>query len=492
MADYKDWVPGHGSFSGFVSDEDNGGLVNWVPGTGSYSGFRQAPGQATAPGAPTNVTAVGGNASALVSWDAPADGGSPILYYTVTSDPATTPQQIDSGGAFEGLTNGVEYTFIVVATNAVGDGPASDPSNAVTPATVPGAPTGVTAVAGNASATVSWTPPVDDGGSAIVLYTVFSDPSVGSGVVMDSGDSFPGLTNGTAYTFTVVATNIVGGGPASDPSNSVTPSTVPAAPTIGTATAGDTTAVVTWTDNGTGGSAITSHNIISNPATTTQHFSSGGTFTGLTNGVAYTFTVQAVNANGASASSSASNSVTPTPALPANTRIRDTTMTNWVQTASTTVTQDFTAPDGSNGYTLTNVTTSGADYHTIFDNVAGGYSDPSGLSGNAKNYYIAAKKGTINFISLGFYNGGTAAGASFDLNTGATGVKTGTGITSTITALGGGWYLCKMTCSTNHTTPMFVGCGDTAQHALDAASYPVGSVNSFAGTVLVYHPAATA
>ncbi len=41
-----------------------------------------------------------------------------------------------------GLTNGTSYTFKVAATNVVGTGPQSGASNAVTPAAVPGAPTG--------------------------------------------------------------------------------------------------------------------------------------------------------------------------------------------------------------------------------------------------------------------------------------------------------------------------------------------------------------
>jgi invasion protein IalB len=79
-------------------------------------------------------------------------------------------------------------------------------------------------VAGHSSATVSFTAPAADGGSAINSYTVTSSP----GGVTASGIASPitvnGLTNGTTYTFTVTATNAHGTGPASAPSNSVTPS----------------------------------------------------------------------------------------------------------------------------------------------------------------------------------------------------------------------------------------------------------------------------
>ncbi len=140
-----------------------------------------ASGAATAPSAPTGVTATGGNASATVSWTAPSDGGSPITSYTVTpfiGTTAQTPTTVTGSppattANVTGLTNGTAYTFKVTATNAIGTGPASAASNSVTPAppTAPGAPTGVTAAAGNASATVSWTAP-SNGGSAITSYTV--------------------------------------------------------------------------------------------------------------------------------------------------------------------------------------------------------------------------------------------------------------------------------------------------------------------------------
>jgi Fibronectin type III domain/Glycine rich protein len=88
----------------------------------------------------------------------------------------------------------------------------------------PGAPTGVSAVPGNATATITFTPPVNNGGSAITTYTVTSSP----GNITASGGSSPitvtGLTNGTTYTFTVVATNVLGNSVSSSASNSVTPS----------------------------------------------------------------------------------------------------------------------------------------------------------------------------------------------------------------------------------------------------------------------------
>ena len=91
------------------------------------------------------------------------------------------------------------------------------------PTTVPGAPTGVNATAGNAQAWVTFSPPASNGGSAITFYTVTSNPGGITASGASSPITVPGLTNGAAYTFTVRATNAVGTGPVSGISNSVTP-----------------------------------------------------------------------------------------------------------------------------------------------------------------------------------------------------------------------------------------------------------------------------
>ena len=228
-------VPLSGAYAEMDGTQVSGSLV-MPPNTGQ---ILQAT-SASVPGAPTGVFAVGGNASATVSFSAPvSDGGSAITGYMVTAADATTPAnggQTKAGSAspvtVTGLTNGDAYTFTVTATNGVGTGPASAPSNSVTPsapASVPGAPTGVSAVGGNASATVSFSAPVSDGGSAITGYMVTAADATtpANGGQTKAGSASPvtvtGLTNGDAYTFTVTATNGVGTGPASAPSNSVTP-----------------------------------------------------------------------------------------------------------------------------------------------------------------------------------------------------------------------------------------------------------------------------
>ncbi len=89
--------------------------------------------------------------------------------------------------------------------------------------TVPDAPTIGTATPLNAAAIVSFTPPANTGGLPITSYIVTSNPGGLTGTGTGSPIRVGGLTNGVAYTFTVVAVNGVGSSAASAATAAVTP-----------------------------------------------------------------------------------------------------------------------------------------------------------------------------------------------------------------------------------------------------------------------------
>ncbi|MGA3147456.1 MAG: HD domain-containing phosphohydrolase, partial [Acidimicrobiales bacterium] len=261
----------------------------------------------TVPGAPSGVSATAGNADAVVTWTAPAsDGGSPVTGYTVVAGDSTTSA---NGGeacswttgpltcTVTGLTNGDTYSFTVWATNSVGVGPSSPASNPVTPLTVPWAPSGVSATAGDVSAMVTWTAPASDGGSPVTGYRITTYAGQVAEAVSTVGnvtsELVSGLTNGDTYSFTVTASNVVGLGATTDFSNTVTPATVPGAPLSVTATAGDADATVTWTAPvSDGGSPVTGYRITTYTGLVAQAVTTVGNVTtdvvsGLTNGDTY-------------------------------------------------------------------------------------------------------------------------------------------------------------------------------------------------------------
>ncbi len=235
-------------------------------GTGPASAASPAVTTPDVPGAPGNLVAAPGDQSASLSWSAPAStGGRPLTGYTVLVSPAApsaTFSVTGTGAVVSGLANGTAYAFQVLASNAVGDGPASAASLPVTPYTVPTAPGRPVAVAGDAAVMLTWTAPGSDGGSPVTGYTVTASPGGATRSATSTGITFTGLANGTSYTFTVTASNAAGAGPASPASAAVTPATMPGAPTGVAAVADVRSATVSWTAPGSdGGSAITGYTV---------------------------------------------------------------------------------------------------------------------------------------------------------------------------------------------------------------------------------------
>lgn len=268
---------------------------------------------AIVPGAPTIGSATAGDTQATVTFSAPVStGGAPILAggYTVTANSGgATGTGSSSPITVTGLTNGVAYTFTVTATNSAGTGAASAASNSIIPAS---------------PQTITFTNPGTKNFGTSPTLTASS--SAGGGYVVTFTSSTTGvctITSGGVLTFITTGTCTVNADQAGDlsflaapqvsQSFSVSP-VVPGAPTIGTAIAGDTQASVAFVAPvNIGGSAITGYTVTVNPADVVPVLgaSSPIVVTGLTNGVAYTFTVTADNVAGTGSASGASNSITP-------------------------------------------------------------------------------------------------------------------------------------------------------------------------------------
>jgi hypothetical protein len=270
----------------------------------------------SSPGAPTAVTAQNhADARSQVSWTAPvSDGGQVIGSYRVTAVDTTAPLRggqtclasVTSCQVIH-LTNGDTYHFVVAAINAVGTGPTSASSGNIVPSGPPAAPTNVVASSNlDRKSVVSWVAPANHG-AAITKYTVTSAPGGRTCVASVTHCTVLGLVNGTAYRFTVKATNVSGTGLASAASNVATPRTVPGAPTITKVVPGFATIALTWNaPTHTGGTPITGYNVYAGTVSghpsatplnrTPLHVRS---FTWHTRrGVTYYLTVRAINARG--------------------------------------------------------------------------------------------------------------------------------------------------------------------------------------------------
>lgn len=269
-------------------------------------------------------SAVAGDASATVTWGPAYERGSPVTGYDLLrgSIIVATTGPDDRHAALTGLINGDPYQFTVVAHSALGDSQPSNTSTMVYPrhvTYVPAAPTSVHATAHDGGAVVSWLAPVSDGGMPLYRYDITDAQTsqfLASTAPGATQKDVTSLVDGRSYNFLVTAVNANGSGPASEPSNAVTPAppaSVPAAPAGTVAKAGDGYADVSWAPAADGGAPVTGYSVVVTPggrrldlpAVTTTRVS------GLMDETAYTFTVAATNSVGSGLPSAPSGAVTP-------------------------------------------------------------------------------------------------------------------------------------------------------------------------------------
>jgi len=332
----------------------NGPTGLGTPGApGSLAAFNFNP--AVAPSPPTGLAVSSiSPTSVTLSWPAVSGATSYSLYSGATTSslqPKTT-NIVTNSITVSPLTTGTPYYFALTATNSLGTSAQSSPLGPITPAlSVPGAPSGLSAVPSNGSVSLSWTAP-NNGGSA-TGYTIKYATTPGGEATSSSSVSTAStsatvnsLVNGTTYYFQVLATNTKGSSALSN-EVSATPAGIPNAVStlVGTPGAnGSGKATLTWTAPASNGSALTGYavyygttpsptTLLSSPASTTTSLS----ISGLTSGTTYYFDIVAKNAIGSSALSNIV-SIVDGPGAPTNVKA----------TASvTSVNLTWTAPSGT-------------------------------------------------------------------------------------------------------------------------------------------------
>jgi len=268
---------------------------------------------------PTGLAAVPGDGQAALSWNAVSSGT--LAGYRVYQDGMPITVTSDTYYTATGLLNGQTYSFAVASVDIDNiESPKANLAN-VKPrdATIPAAPVGLTATAGNGQVKLEWTP---NGESDLERYVVYKNGTAYDAYVEPYDDeitddtkftlTIAGLANGTSYDFQVSAVDKSGNESPRSALASATPSDPPpTAPTGLTATPGDRQVSLTWDDNEEADFAkykVYRDGVLLDGSITTNVYVA----TGLTNDTAYSFSVTAVDTSG-NESAPAETSATPKP-----------------------------------------------------------------------------------------------------------------------------------------------------------------------------------
>ncbi|MFG3053820.1 fibronectin type III domain-containing protein [Kitasatospora sp. NPDC048239] len=276
------------------------------------------PKAATQPSGVGNLQVAPGNARATVTWTLPASDGGADLTGQILQVYRASDRSFVGSGSLSATATSASIGNLPVGTAFYVTLYAKNRSNYVGPIVTsadftpvagpqPAPPASVLASPGTGAATVTWTPPVQDGGSPVTGYTVrtydAASNAVGSPVTVGASArsaTISGLTNGSSYFFGISAANASGAGPAWYTAL-VTPAAAPGAPGGIVSHPANKAAFIEWAPPPTdGGSPITSYTATltgSDGSTVNKQVGSASAlFSGLDNGVSYTVSVKAANA----------------------------------------------------------------------------------------------------------------------------------------------------------------------------------------------------
>jgi uncharacterized protein (DUF1800 family)/fibronectin type 3 domain-containing protein len=364
-------------------------------GMSAYSGEDSAMPTGSSPNSPAGLDATAGIGEVKISWTKAADADHYTLYRSTTSpvnDGATAIATRITANTFTDtrVTNGTKYFYRAKAGNAWGTSTFSNEDSATpaAPVVVPAAPSGVSALGGDAAVLVSWR--AVPGALSYKVYRSTTsngqaEPAFAMGLTgLEYRDTK--VTNNTRYFYKVAAVNTAGQSPMSAEA-AATPEASLTAPTGLTATGGDRTVRLTW--NAVNGAA--KYNVYRGTAVIATVTSPAHTDTNLTNGTKYFYKVSAVNAANAAGPMSSEVSATPEASLAAPAGLT-------AAGGNARVTLAWTAVPGASKYNIYRGTAPNGQSPTPVGTVSETTFVNSGLTNGTKYYYKVAAVTASNSV----------------------------------------------------------------------------------------------
>jgi autotransporter-associated beta strand protein len=354
----------------------------------------------TPPAPPATVTATPGNTQVQLNWSASTGATSYIVESSAVSGGPYSIIATTSGVSYvnSGLTNGTPYYYVVAAANTTGTGLISAEATATPVATVPVAPTGLTASGSTGAISLNWS-----ASSGATGYTVYRGSITGGPYsAISSGSNVTtytdsGLPASATYYYVVAATNAGG---ASAYSNEAHASTQPGSVATLSATAGDTQVQLGWSAASGATKYVVQRSLTSGSFTTIGN-ANGLNYTdsGLTNGTKYYYVVAGVSSTGTGASSPIANA-TPTSTVPVAPTGLTATGTNGA------IILNWTAPLTATGYIVYQASVTGGPYTAIASGISGTTYTNTGLPSFTTYYYVVS---ATNAGGMSAYSGEASA-----------------------------------------------------------------------------------